>query len=118
MTAHDELVCDFAEYYRIYDLKTLPPSKAAVLACGLPESSRAKMKTSGEKFTFEQNMLVNIYDLLNWLRWSKTKDGAKNHNCPVPFRERLAEQEQIKEQRLQGFDSPEELMRYFERMRR
>ena len=40
------------------------------------------MKLSGQKLSYEDTMLTSIYDSLNVLLWSKTKDGQKNRNRP------------------------------------
>lgn len=45
----DALICDLAETYHIFDYKALPLSTVAVLAVGLREDSRIKMKISGIK---------------------------------------------------------------------
>lgn len=91
MTAagRDELLCDFAETYRIYDLRSLPLQTAAVLACGLRDNSRIKMKLAGAEYTFEQMMSIHIFDKLNWLCWTKTRDAAKGRNRPEPLSEKL-----------------------------
>ena len=62
----DSLICDFAEYYRIYDYTALPAKYAGVLACGLRENSRIKMKMS------EQSV-----------------DGQKGRNIPESITEKL-----------------------------
>ena len=36
----DDLICDMAEVYHIYDMRALPLRKLAVLACGLSADSR------------------------------------------------------------------------------
>lgn len=78
----DALICDLAETYHIYDHRSLSPRVAATCACGLKEDSRIKMRLRGDKLTFEQMLLVRIFDSLNWLQWSKTRDGSKNLNRP------------------------------------
>lgn len=69
MIALDEgaLTCDMAETYHIYDMRALPVETLAVLACGLREDSRIKLKESGLKYVPLEVLLVRVHDLL--LRW-------------------------------------------------
>lgn len=72
------MICDFAETYSIYDYRALPAMYAAVLAVGLRESSRIKMRLSGNRHSLETILLANIRDALQLLIWSRSKQrGAK-----------------------------------------
>ena len=84
MAAVDEaaLTCDFAETYQIYDWRALPATYAAILAAGLRESSRIKMRLSGSKLTAEQLLLAAIADHVRVLVWQNTKDGHSGENPP------------------------------------
>lgn len=77
-----ELICDFAEYYHIYDYKGLLPEMAATLLVGLRDSSRVKMALAGAKITTEQYLLARIVDELSILVWFGSEDGAKKRNRP------------------------------------
>ncbi len=90
MIACDEhaLVCDLAEAYQIYDYQSLPLQTIAILSIGLRDDSRIKMKMNKVRYTYEQWALTAILDNTNWLVWSKTKEGQRNHKKP----ERLLEQ--------------------------
>lgn len=85
----DDLICDLAETYRIYDMRSLPAGRAAVLSCGLSEDSRIKRRLRGERV--EQNTLLAamIYDRLNWLCWSKTKNASRGVNRPPSLAAKL-----------------------------
>ena len=85
MAAVDEaaLTCDFAETYQIYDWRALPATYAAILAAGLRESSRIKMRLSGSKLTAEQLLLAAIADHVRVLVWQNTKDGHSGENPPL-----------------------------------
>lgn len=85
----DDLICDFAEYYNIYDYEKLPPSYTAVLLYGLPPKSRVKMHYSKQPADNELMLLANIADSLNFIAWSKTKDAEKNKNRPASIVEAL-----------------------------
>lgn len=102
-----------AQVYGVYDFRALSPVTAAALATGLPDDSRVKRFRSGEKYSFDQRVMMLIYDRVNWLMWSKTKAAQKGGDPPLPL-EQLIEQTaaQQEEQKLMGFDSPEELMDY------
>ena len=60
----DELICDFAQYYHIYDVSEMRLTYQATLACGLPSSSRTLMKMAGLDYTAEQAIQMGILDTL------------------------------------------------------
>ena len=76
------MICDFAETYRIYDYKQLPVPYAAILAVGLREDSRIKMKMAGAKGTLEEQIMTMIYDVVNVIRYYHTQDAVDNINQP------------------------------------
>lgn len=78
----EALECDLAETYGIYDINTLPISKIAIFAKGLRENSRIKKILGGLPADPNTILLTSITDSVNWLVWSKTKDGSKNKNKP------------------------------------
>lgn len=85
----DALICDMAEEYGIYDLGSLPARKVAVLASGLRDDSRIKMKASGVNAPPEILLMAQAVDSLNLLVWMQTKDGHKNRNRPESVLERI-----------------------------
>ena len=104
------LLCDLAETYRIYDLEQLPIQTVAVLACGLRENSRIKMKLSGATVPTEIMMLAHVIDRLSVLVWQNSEDGAKGRNMPESLAERLLHPETAKP-KITGFDTVEEFER-------
>src|SRR5574344_69115 len=83
----EELICDLAEYYSIHDYLSHPPTRVAIFSTGLRQESRVMSKLT-EINTIRENVLITaIYDNLNWLLWSKTKDGQKNRNKPKQLTE-------------------------------
>lgn len=78
----EALICDLAEFYNIYEYRQLPPTKVAVFACGLSESSRIKKAISGEMIDTTTYLLAGIVDRLSLLVWSKTKSAQKGTNKP------------------------------------
>ncbi len=81
-TDEDDLICDLAETYQIYDYKQLPLKTVAVFSYGLRENSRIKMKMSQNNATFDTMLLAGINDRLSQLIWFKTEDGQKRKNRP------------------------------------
>lgn len=86
---HDELVCDLAQYYHIYDYKSLPPVQVATYLCGLDSNSRVVKKMCNSKGSLQEILLALIFDRLNWLCWANTKDGHNNINRPTSIAESL-----------------------------
>lgn len=78
----EAVICDFAEYYHIYDYKKLPLETVAILVYGLRDYSRIKMKISDSKLSIERHLLAIIADNLRFISWSKTEDALKNQNRP------------------------------------
>lgn len=111
-TDRNALVCDMAETYHIYDLRTLPARLAASLACGLREGSRIMQKLSGAKATKEILLMALIADELGILCWQNTEDGHKGLNPPKSIYESIVG----KKQEQAGFDTPEEFMAWRESM--
>lgn len=110
----DALICDFAEYYKIYDLYALPVLYAAILAKGLKYESRIMMKISGLKVDINTLLLAHIVDNTAINIYFKTKDAEHNRNRPKSFVEIISgknEKEQIK-----GFDSGEDFLSAWEKI--
>lgn len=86
------MVCDFAETYHIYNYRGLPAMTAAVLAVGLRDDSRIKMKAIGAKAPSNILLLASIADSLHYLVWSKTKAGSKGRNRPKSILESITQE--------------------------
>ena len=109
MIALDEesLICDLAEVYRIYDMRSFPCSYIAILASGLRDNSRIKIKASGLEVDLDRLLLDHIADSSRYNLWAKTEDGQKGRNRPKSFVELLTEK--IDESKLPiGFNSSED----------
>ena len=87
----DSLICDLAETYGIYNYRSLPARTVATLAAGLRSNSRIIQKMSGYPFSFEEMMLISIYDELEWIAWTKTKDAQKGRHAPEKMLSKLLE---------------------------
>lgn len=88
-TDEDALICDLAETYHIYDWRKLPVRFVAILAYGLSDESRIKLKMTGKKVGTDTQLLALILDGVNWLVWSKTEDAERNINQPDSMFDRL-----------------------------
>lgn len=91
----EALICDLAEVYRIYDYKKFDLNYIAILAKGLRDNSRIKMKLSGESLDDTKTMLAGILDRLTLILYSKTKDAEKGRNYPKLILDKKEKQEDI-----------------------
>lgn len=63
----DALVCDLAETYHIYNYKSLPVKTVAILASGLRDDSRIKLKLNKQRVSNTDLLLSVIADRLGLL---------------------------------------------------
>lgn len=105
----EALICDLAETYNILDYKKLALNKLAILACGLRDDSRIKLKMSENILSPNQFLLAGIQDRLSLLVYSKTKDAEKGINYPKLILNNL-------ENKINGFTSGEDFMKERERI--
>lgn len=106
-TDESALICDFAETYHILDYKALPLKTAAVLACGLRENSRIRMKMAGMSVSPDMVMMAAAVDRLSILVWTKTKDSAKGKNAPESILQKITGAKESKDE-IRSFDTAEE----------
>ena len=102
----DELICDMAQTYHIWNWRELPLRTAAILACGLPEDSRVMRKLRGEKISLGTKLQAAMLDSLTTLVWFQTEDGKKHRNRPPSMLRKLIGAEP--ETKLEGFETAEE----------
>lgn len=103
----DELTCDMAETYGVFDIKRLPAKLAATLAVGLRDNSRVKRAKSGQKYDDMTLLLAYAVDLLAWLKWSRTEDGVNGINHPESIFNLFLGNDVKPEKEFMVFDSPE-----------
>lgn len=103
-------MCDMAETYGIYDLRSLPVTTIATLACGLREDSRIIRKMSGGGVKMDTLLLAMVVDRLSLLVWSKTRDGEKGRGRPSMIAKKLAKGRERPKNDLVGFDHPADFM--------
>ena len=92
-TDEEAFICDMAETYHVFDYKALPVKTVALFASGLRDSSRIKMKISGQKASNEVILLAAAVDRLGLLLWMNTEDGHKNRNRPKNIVTQFIEEE-------------------------
>lgn len=104
----DALICDFAETYHIYDYRSLPADLVATYAVGLRESSRIKTKMMKMTMPLDEYLYAAIFDCVNWLCWTHTKDAEKGGRPPQRILEVLQDKVEKQEDDYMVFDSPED----------
>lgn len=85
----DEMICDLAETYHIYNYRALEVQLLSTLLFGLSENSRTKMYLSGNKLEVNTILLSIIADHLGFISWSKTKEAQKGQKKPKSILESL-----------------------------
>lgn len=89
------MICDLAEYYKIYNMEDYSPRYISILACGLRGDSRVYGELSQCKVNLETRLQALMVDNLAWLVWSKTKDAEKGRNKPISIYKELTEEKEI-----------------------
>lgn len=114
----DDLICDLAETYGIYNYKSLPVQLVATFSYGLSENSRIKRKLRGEKETteqYQQRILIAIFDRINWLAWSRSEDAANNVNRPESLYDKIYNPHKDDDKKVVSFRSGEDFMKEWNR---
>ena len=101
--AKDALICDFAEYYHIYDFESMKPSRAAIYAWGLPDDSRIKRAMNNQPVTTDLLLKAAMVDRLSLLVWSKTQDAEKGKNQPQSIVAQLLKDDKETKQELTSY---------------
>ena len=81
----DALICDFAEFYHIYNIFDYPADYIATLAIGLRDNSRIKLKLLGLRVDINMLLLAHIADNTAINVYAKTKDAKSGKNRPTSF---------------------------------
>lgn len=83
----DLVICDFAEFYHIYDMEGLPLRYVATLASGLGGNSRIISKINGiDTPPPEHLLLTQLIDSVNTLTWAV---AGKKDQPPASLMEKL-----------------------------
>ena len=110
------LFCDLAETYGILNWKTVPAATLALLAVGLRENSRIKMRLSGRTVPVEHLLLAAALDRLSTLVWFLTEDGEKGINRPKSMTAILLGESQETAGDVQSFETAEECEQQWQRI--
>ncbi len=102
----DDLICDLAEYYHIYDIEERPPLYIATLACGLRDGSRVVSALNQSKPSLQTLLLAGISDRLGTFVWFQSEDGRKKINRSESILEILSGEKKEEEKKIRSFDSP------------
>lgn len=112
MINEDELICDMAQYYHIYNYRNMDLSLIATLSAGLPEDSRSMRIISGQKISRTELMLACLYDDFNTYLWSMTKDAKHGRNKPESIAKKWLGMDEKKEtEKTRSFATPQEFER-------
>lgn len=107
-TDADALTCDMAETYGVLDWRRLPLPLAAVLAAGLRDDSRIRMKMSGAKVDPETMLLAAITDRLGLLLWQNSEEARHGRGCPPSVFNLLLGIEGAQSGPVTGYNTPED----------
>ena len=113
----DDLICDLAETYGIFNYKSLPVQLVAVFSYGLREDARIWKKLT-EVRNVDREIMVSILDNLNWLVWAQTEDGAHNRNRPESLYKKMFGKDSEGASDIESYSSPEEYKQAWERIRK
>lgn len=108
------MICDFAEFYRIYNIEAYPADYIAILANGLRENSRVKLKLSGLEVSVTTILLARICDSSALNVYAKTKDAKHNRNRPPSILNAILHRE--KKVELRTFASGADFMKEWRRL--
>lgn len=108
--ARDELICDMAETYHVFDFTALPVRTLAALVFGLGHNSRVWAKLNGYEAKWSDIVLAMIADRLLLLCWFQTEDGHKGENRPEMLAPQLLGMSDQSEKKFQTYDSGADFM--------
>lgn len=107
----DALICDFAQYYHIYDLDSVDVRTAATLACGLPADSRTLKEKTGKNIGLDIILQASILDTARSIEYAVFQSHTKKKlQRPQPVLKKLlgTEKEDSKKDEVRGFRTAEE----------
>lgn len=110
------LTCDLAETYGLLNWEAVPVATLAMLAVGLRENSRIKMRLSGRPTPTETLLLAAALDRLSTLVWFQTKDGQAGTNKPKSLVAVLLGDTQETSRDVQSYETSEEFEQAWRRI--
>ena len=103
----DEMICDLAETYGIYDYRKFGARYIATLVSGLRHDSRVSIAMAGIPAPMNTMLLARLVDDASFLAWTKTKDAQNNKNRPKSVMAAIRGDIRDNE-RPMAFDTPED----------
>ena len=99
-----------SEIYHIYDYRSLPARRAAIFAAGIRETSRIRMKLSGEQTSRDLFMQAVIADRLGMICYALSEKSAEKPVSLVNLLLGKVEKVEMEDVRkdVVTFDTPEE----------
>lgn len=73
----DALICDFAQFYHVYDINSLDVRTAAILMSGLPKESRLVRELTGNKPDQETLLMASILDTARNIEYAVFQSHSK-----------------------------------------
>ena len=114
-TDREALICDLAETYGIFDYRALPARLLAMLAVGLREDSRIKMRIEGQRVPRSELLLAAVLDKLSMIAWFLSEDGQNNVNRPTSMVEVLLGEPSSQDSAIESFDTAEQFEQEWKR---
>lgn len=111
----DALICDFAEFYHIYNIYDYPVDYIATLAIGLRDNSRIKTKLYGLRIDLTSLFLAHIVDNTAIIAYLNSKEGLTGKNRPKSMVE-IFFNDKKKNEEAQEFNSGEEFDKEWRRL--
>lgn len=88
-TNKTKMICDLAETYHILDWQRVPGRTLGALVAGLGPETRIGMELAGIRGTPDHIILGRIYDAVNLLLYSMTKDAKTGENKPESYADKF-----------------------------
>ena len=117
----DALICDFAQFYHIYDIDSLDVRTAAILMSGLPKESRLVKELTGNKPDQETLLMASILDTARSIEYAVFQAHSKKKlKRPQSVVKKLlgidTEDEQKHHYDVRGFETAEEFYETWNRL--
>ena len=104
----NDMICDLAETYQIFDYRRVPGRLLGTLVAGLGPNSRVYQKLAEQEVPTDTFLLTAIVDELRMIVY--LLDGNKNKKAPDPIAGRLIKQQE-KPRKHVSFRTPEEFLK-------
>lgn len=114
----EELICDLAETYNIYDYRRLPAQQLAIFANGLKSDSRIMVKLSPYTVPIRDVLIASLIDEIRAFRYSFSKDAKTGSNAPEMLVRALQRNPEKQKSKVIAFDSSEDFEKRIAELRK